>query len=254
MTTLTLYQTEITLERNARVENIDVYLNSLTPAYGPVDMQYLPLQGDMVIKLARDQEFSIISDCNYAKIEQDDKSFYFFVMGADWRAKKTVAFTLSMDTVNTWWDELSWNPKTTIQRQHGDRFYQTEDKLHLFRKIDRYNEGLNPSLTTGLSDYPVETALFDDLHTNWYLIYKARDDLRPEDTTNPVSVMLLSDESLLIKKHDAGDLNPEVSRKLSEWVQDNQIAWFTEAMMSVEGTGSLNMPGVDNGILAPAFP
>ena len=248
MTTLTLYQTEITLDRNARVENIDVYLNSLTPAYGPVNMQYLRLQGDMIIKLARDQEFSVISDCNYAKIEQDDKSFYFFILGADWRARKTVAFTLSMDTVNTWWDELSWNPKTTIQRQHGDRFYQTEDKLHLYRKIDRYNEGLNPMLTYGMDEYPVESAVLPNEPMNWYLIYKARDNLSPSDTINPVSAMVVADQPLLIEPAVPGG-DTQFADKANNIAPAESIAWFSEEMVVTGKTGSIKLYGVDDFVL-----
>ena len=240
MTTLTLYQTEITLGRNARVENIDVYLNSLTPAYGPVDMQYLPLQGDMVIKLARDQEFSIISDCNYAKIEQDDKSFYFFVMGADWRARKTVAFTLSMDTVNTWWDELSWNPKTTIQRQHGDRFYRTNNRLKLFRKIDFYNEGVNPALTEGREGSIIRSEVLPQSNLNWYLIYKTRDSVSPDDVSNPVSVMLLTEQSLPITYGTSAGTDT-YEWYISKLCPDHTIVWFTEAMQLDEQVGEIDV-------------
>lgn len=227
MTTLTLYQTEITLDRNARVENIEKYLESLPRVYHSDKMQYLRIGANIVVKLPRNQELSYLSDCNYARIEQDGRVFYFFVMGADWRARKTVAFTLSMDTVNTWWDELSWNPKTTIQRQHGDRFYPTTNKLKLFRKIDFYNEGLNPALSYGTDEYPIEGGTYSHIDTNWYLIYKSRPDINPEETANPISVLLVADEPLLINK--GTDETNSYTATIGEFCSDG-IAWFAQDM------------------------
>lgn len=50
-----------------------------------------------------------------------------------------------MDTINTWWDDLKWNGKTTISRQHMDRWLGKDGSL-LRNRIDRYSEGFNPTL------------------------------------------------------------------------------------------------------------
>lgn len=124
-------------------------------------------------------------------------------MSADWRARRTVAFHLSMDTINTWWDELSWNAKTTIQRQHGDRFDKfltNGSKTRLIRKIDYYNEGINPILNHNKGSELLRSEVLPDTVLNWYLIYKTKDSLSPDDTTNPVSAMLLTDQSLLVER------------------------------------------------------
>ena len=187
-----------------------------------------------MIKLPRDQVVAANSDCNYCRIRQDDRDYYFFVMSADWRARRTVAFHLSMDTINTWWDELSWNAKTTIQRQHGDRFSGVirnpgdDTVAALIRKIDRYNEGFNPTLTTGTDNYPLLSDDLGDKDLDWYLIYKTRDGITVNDVTNPVSAFVLASESLLVERGSGGGV--DYSAKTSEYAPGDTIAWITEQM------------------------
>ena len=197
-----------------------------------------------MIKLPRDQVVAANSDCNYCRIRQDDRDYYFFVMSADWRARRTVAFHLSMDTINTWWDELSWNAKTTIQRQHGDRFDKFltgQSRTRLVRAIDRYNEGINPILNVGFRPDTLRSEVMPDTVLNWYLIYKAKDGLTPDNTINPLSVMLLTDQSLLIQEGGEGTSNT-LNTNFDDLTPNNQVIWFTQAMVMPGLEGTIDVP------------
>lgn len=78
-----VYQTEITPDRNAKVDNIDDYLNSLTPVYSNDNFQYQRIGLDMVVKIPVSQSNVGQGNFNYVVIEQDGRRYYFFVLGAN---------------------------------------------------------------------------------------------------------------------------------------------------------------------------
>lgn len=229
-----VYQTEITPDRNAKVDNIDDYLNSLTPAYSNDNFQYQRIGLDMVVKIPVSQSNVGQGNFNYVVIEQDGRRYYFFVLGANWRSVNCIELVLSIDSINTYWDDLNWNPKTTIQRQHQDRWYKSTNISSLVKRIDKYNEGLNPTLNEFKSktkiNYPNEAQ-----EHKWYLIYKTRDGITVDNTTNPVSAMLLADKELLIE--------PAINNKLlvkpiqQYWADNN---WTSTSYVFITDSGLVN--------------
>ena len=86
---------------------------------------------------------------NYVSIKNtdDERTFYYFIMDIEWVSQSTIRFILSIDSVATFWDDLDFNEKTTILREHKDRFYQkgtVTTNTTLVRKIDEEPEGINP--------------------------------------------------------------------------------------------------------------
>lgn len=61
---------------------------------------------NLTIKLPLNQVKQIENTCNYAIIEQDDNTYYYFVINARWVAKKTVELTLTLDTLQTFFTKL----------------------------------------------------------------------------------------------------------------------------------------------------
>lgn len=138
---LTIYKTNITPSRNFRVDSIDTYLNTCKKIEFN-KFQYQQLELNLYVKIPLAQEFISNPQYNYARLEQDNKEFYFFIMSADWKARKTIGLALSMDTINTYWSQVKWSAKTAIQREHRDRWQKSGSNYK--RLIDRYQEGLNP--------------------------------------------------------------------------------------------------------------
>ena len=136
---------------------------------------------------------------NYVSITNSDdgRTFYYFIMNIEWVSQNTVRFILSIDSVATFWDDLDFNEKTTILREHKDRFYQKDiidAGATLVRKIDEEPEGINP-IQVKQSELTITDANIDDL--SWYLIYKTEQDASKLDE-NPVKCYLCASEDLKI--------------------------------------------------------
>lgn len=138
---------------------------------------------------------------NYVSITNSDdgRTFYYFVIDIEWVSQNTVRFILSIDSVATFWDYLDFNEKTTILREHKDRFYQKDTidaGATLVRKIDEEPEGINP-IQVKQSELTITDANIDDL--SWYLIYKTEQDASKLDE-NPVKCYLCASQNLKINQ------------------------------------------------------
>lgn len=213
---LTLYNTEITPDRNAKVDNVRAYLESCDKLVVGT-FQYMKMGLELTIKVAMDQQAVAEKEFNYACIEQDGRAYYFFLNGARWVAKKTVAFDLVMDTINTWWDDLVWNGKTTISRQHMDRFSSISGGS-LTNRIDRYNEGFNPTLNNEQVTYQVDGV-------TCYIVYKTRDGITQNDIVNPISATVYYDEAKLISTQKN---NPVQTINWRGVYEDDQYYFITD--------------------------
>lgn len=137
---------------------------------------------------------------NYVSIKNtdDERTFYYFIMDVEWVSQSTVRFILSIDSIATFWDDLDFNEKTTILREHKDRFYQKDTvttNTTLVRKIDEEPEGINP-IQVKQSELTITDANIDDL--SWYLIYKTEQDASKLNE-NPVKCYLCASEDLKLE-------------------------------------------------------
>ena len=192
-----IYQTVLTPARNALVDDLDQYLNSLTPTYSNNAFQYIKLDLDLTIKINNAQDkISGHSLGNYVRIEQDNKVWYYFIMNTDWKSANTIELKLSIDSINTFRNDLTWSDKTSIQREHEDRFYKQEGSNILIRRIDPESEKINAEKYL-MDSFPIsqEHKSFD-----WYLIYKTRDDLSPSNPNNPIYCYCIASKPLTISK------------------------------------------------------
>ncbi len=136
---------------------------------------------------------------NYVSIKNtdDERTFYYFIIDVEWVSQSTIRFILSIDSIATFWDDLDFNAKTTILREHKDRFYQKDTvttNTTLVRKIDEEPEGINP-IQVKQSELTITDANIDNL--SWYLIYKTEQDASKLNE-NPVKCYLCASEDLKI--------------------------------------------------------
>lgn len=208
---LKLYKlTKLVPSRNMKVDDIQDYLDREGTPYISDKFQYQRIELNMVIKVNLDQDEAANSSYNYCSIYQDNQYYYFFIMKGEQVSRKCVRFTLSMDTINTFWDILDWNPQTLIQREHVDRYYPHVDPLSTSkvyqRYIDKYQEGLNPvkdrySQTkmqyTGYSDYD---------RYNGYLVWLSNSEITPDhQAANPLIPCFCSDTEITVKSEKKYD-------------------------------------------------
>ena len=232
---ITIYQTILTPARNALVDDLDQYLNSLTPTYSNNAFQYIKLGLDLTIKINNAQnKISGHSLGNYVRIEQDNKVWYYFIMNTDWKSANTIELKLSIDSINTFRNELTWSDKTSIQREHEDRFYKQTGTNILIRRIDPEREQINAEKVL-MDSFPVsqENKSFD-----WYLIYKTRDDLSPSNPNNPIYCYCIASKPLTISK---GSSESQVITPGD--LLDNHYYYFTDID---NPNGLMNITGVSD--------
>ena len=183
------------------------------------NFQYIKHDLFVSIKVAKPQsaiaEIDPAYPYNYVSIKNsdDDRTFYYFIAAANWKAQMTVELSLAMDTVATYWDQISFNDKTTLIREHKDRFVVPSSDIYvnsvLTRKVDNVDEGVN---TTQIKDQTItilDTALPNStvrprLQNLWYLVY--RSEFSGTDVNqSPVNCYLCADEDLQVES-SSGDV------------------------------------------------
>ena len=188
-----IYQTHLTPARNALVDNLDDYLASLQPRYSSDNFQYQQLALDLIMKINVKQ--NVISGHNlgnYLTIEQDGKKWYYFILNTEWSGQETVKLTLSIDSINTFRNDLTFNAKTAIQREHRDRLKKVNG--YIARVIDYENEGLTlPKVIEDSEDVRIMNSDLD-----WYLMYKTADELSTTNLNNAVSCYLCASEQIQV--------------------------------------------------------
>ena len=194
---LTFYQCEITPEKNCVVDDLVGYLSSLTPLVVE-NFQYIKLDLDLYIKVNSSQVNVPKFNYNYVSVKNEDvnKVYYYFIIGSPtWISQNTIQLQLSLDTLNTFKNDLIWTNKTNITRQHKDRFSTTytttsQGKV-LNRKIDGYDEGFAPvkyydtgtSIRSSSADY------------DFYLIYRNKENLNASSSV-PIECYLCASEEI----------------------------------------------------------
>lgn len=139
---------KITKDRNCKVDNIQSYLTPLRQSAYTFDIQYQKIDLHSKIKLEMNQMNVGQSLINYMELVQNSKSFYYFVDKVNWKSTSTVEFELTLDTVNTFASNFSFNKKTRILRQHKDRLtvdYEVEQNWDVWDYVPvNKNIILNP--------------------------------------------------------------------------------------------------------------
>lgn len=191
---ITLYKhTKITPERNAMVDNLGDYLATCEST--TIECQYIKPDLDVEIKLDMPQEVLDKPEYNYAAINNGGELRYYFIMNMTWVAKHTVKLILSIDSVNTFMvgRDLEFSDKTTITREHRDRFKVIRgSKQSVSRIIDENDEGIEATQRL----YQDRKVIENDKDINWYLMYRTRKTLTTTDLTNPVECYAFASEPL----------------------------------------------------------
>lgn len=159
-----------------------------SPIYRNDNFQYIQLDADITIKINVDQsKLTNQTLGNYCKIEQDGKTWYYFIVGSNWKSKKCVQLFLSLDSINTF-PEIATNlgDKTIVYREHKNR-----------NKIDNIPEGIQAILYKNpLKDSMLlESGEFHD----WFLIYKNH----TEDTNAALDCFICTDQSIRVVADDS---------------------------------------------------
>ena len=135
MSSLRIYKTNLDPTRNMVLDNISEYLASCQEVYADDNYQLIKPALQQTIKINSSMlynDISLIKIANFLSITEkatnnagaEAVTYYYFIMNAEWLADGTCRLTIALDTLNTWWNDITnnLNDKTHITRQHRDRF------------------------------------------------------------------------------------------------------------------------------------
>ena len=122
---------------------------------------------------------------NYVSIKNSDSDriYYYYIVSGTWRSSNCIQYELSMDTIATFWDTIqtSMTDKSTVVREHRDRFYKVNSDLHegslLIRKIDPISEGIQVANKIMTQDKIINDDNIPSATNKWYLIYRTEVDV-----------------------------------------------------------------------------
>lgn len=203
---LTLYKNcKIVPERRIKVERLEDYLAGLQNIYIN-NFQYIKHSLNLEIKIDRNQTGLLIKQSenyNYIKIRNvitpvDYDDYYYFIISKKWIAQDTLKLVLKMDTINTFYDKMSFNAKTQILREH--KVSHVKSGQSIYPVLDFNSEGLFPQLYNSKSGYYSNKKIIEKLNYNidWYLVYYNVNAPTPEDLQNPVQFFLATSSEVTI--------------------------------------------------------
>ena len=222
------YDCKIVPERRIKVEQISSYLATLSKDT-ITRFQYVKHSLDLEIKISSDQiqlmnfqsvnfnYCSIVNNLPATPSSIDDIPHYYFILSKKWIAQDTIKLVLKLDTLNTFYDYLTFNGKTQILREHKPAHQKVVGGINPI--LDFNSEGLFPQLyCQHSSGYYQNTEIREDsANQNWYLVYRNVE--YPDDNntnSNPVECYLYTDGNLSIGGYSSGYSSREIN-----WEQDS---------------------------------
>jgi len=149
---LKLYKCGLTKDRNAKIDDIAAFLENNNKAVIYKDnVQRIKHGMNILIKLDISQTEADLQWLDYCTIENTDSSklYCYFINNIKPLAQRTIQLNLTLDTINTFMDEMEFTDRTYIEREHQDRFERFIKGIHSRdymerRKIHRVSEGIVP--------------------------------------------------------------------------------------------------------------
>lgn len=140
-----LYKTDLRPELNEVFDDITLFLADLQPKHQWANVKYTKPELDIMIKLPLDGTYNHLGQFDYCDLfdEQANKHYYYYILNTNWKAKQTLQLQLSMDTLNTFWQEIkaTIGPNTHVTRRYFDRWKKVGTKAYPL--IDKHPEEIS---------------------------------------------------------------------------------------------------------------
>ena len=197
---LTFYNTGFRPEYNGVYEDIETYLNTLTPTYS-TEYKWIEPALNVVIKIdASSHQFDNRNVGNFVRATDGTNIWYYFVMNCQWRGKETLLLELGLDSLNTFWKDLKFSKESHITRRYKDRFIHNRKGKGL-PIVDAYPEEIHtPPQIRKIKEVVGDTE-------KWYLIYKTDYVQTSELSENPVSCYTCAETKQTLLTHNVGTVS-----------------------------------------------
>ena len=140
-----LYKTDLRPELNEVFDDITLFLADLQPKHQWANVKYTKPELDIMIKLPLDGTYNHLGQFDYCDLfdEQANKHYYYYILNTNWKAKQTLQLQLSMDTLNTFWQDIkaTLGPNTHVTRRYFDRWKKVGTKAYPL--IDKHPEEIS---------------------------------------------------------------------------------------------------------------
>lgn len=186
-----LYKTDLRPELNEVFDDIALFLADLQPKHQWPNVKYTKPELDIMIKLPLDGAYNHLGQFDYCDLfdEQANKHYYYYILNTNWKAKQTLQLQLSMDTLNTFWQEIKagLGPNTHVTRRYFDRWKKVGAKAYPL--IDKRPEDISAPPMVQIAKPKV---VGSDEH--WTLVYMTEYSDKQSLSENPTTCLALPEK------------------------------------------------------------
>ena len=187
-----LYKTDLRPELNEVFDDITLFLNDLQPKHQWANVKYTKPELDIMIKLPLDGNYNHLGQFDYCDLfdEQANKHYYYYILNTNWKAKQTLQLQLSMDTLNTFWQDIkaTLGPNTHVTRRYFDRWKKVGTKAYPL--IDKHPEEISAPPMVQIAKPKV---VGSDEH--WTLVYMTEYSDKQSLSENPTTCLVLPEKA-----------------------------------------------------------
>ena len=186
-----LYKTDLRPELNEVFDDITLFLNDLHPKHQWANVKYTKPELDIMIKLPLDGTYDHLGQFDYCDLfdEQANRHYYYYILNTNWKAKQTLQLQLSMDTLNTFWQEIkaTLGPNTHVTRRYFDRWKKVGTMAYPL--IDKRPEDISAPPMVQIAKPKV---VGSDEH--WTLVYMTEYSDKQSLSENPTTCLALPEK------------------------------------------------------------
>ena len=186
-----LYKTDLRPELNEVFDDIALFLADLQPKHQWPNVKYTKPELDIMIKLPLDGAYDHLGQFDYCDLfdEAANKHYYYYILNTNWKAKQTLQLQLSMDTLNTFWQEIKagLGPNTHVTRRYFDRWKKVGTKAYPL--IDKRPEDISAPPMVQIAKPKV---VGSDEH--WTLVYMTEYSDKQSLSENPTTCLALPEK------------------------------------------------------------
>ena len=187
-----LYKTDLRPELNEVFDDITLFLNDLQPKHQWANVKYTKPELDIMIKLPLDGTYNHLGQFDYCDLfdEQANKHYYYYILNTNWKAKQTLQLQLSMDTLNTFWQDIkaTLGPNTHVTRRYFDRWKKVGTKAYPL--IDKHPEEISAPPMVQIAKPKI---VGSDEH--WTLVYMTEYSDKQSLSENPTTCLVLPEKA-----------------------------------------------------------
>ena len=186
-----LYKTDLRPELNEVFDDITLFLADLQPKHQWANVKYTKPELDIMIKLPLDGTYNHLGQFDYCDLfdEQANKHYYYYILNTNWKAKQTLQLQLSMDTLNTFWQDIkaTLGPNTHVTRRYFDRWKKVGTKAYPL--IDKHPEEISAPPMVQIAKPKI---VGSDEH--WTLVYMTEYSDTQSLSENPTTCLALPEK------------------------------------------------------------